>query len=125
LFPISFWHILDKLESSLEEVGCVGRTLASIIIILLYDGHVVHMVKSPYDLHNELKFMKDFHSSICMTINTNKEKVMIIKSRKMTYVNFVYDNKILEEVTSYKYPGINLHLSLTRTIGLQNDKWRV
>ena len=38
-----------------------------------------------------------------MTINTNKTKVMIIKSKKDTYANVVYDNSNLEEVSSYKY----------------------
>ena len=32
-----------------------------------------------------------------MTVNTDKTKVMIIKSNKITYDNFVYDNNNLEE----------------------------
>jgi hypothetical protein len=36
-------------------------------------------------------------------------KVMIIKSNKITYDNFVYDNNILEEVPLYKYLGIDIH----------------
>ena len=44
-----------------------------------------------------------------MTINTEKTKFMIIKSKKDTYVNFVYDNSNLEEVSSYKYLGIDIH----------------
>jgi len=39
-----------------------------------------------------------------MTINTDKTKVTIIKSKKVTYTNFVYDNNNLEEVTSYNIP---------------------
>ena len=46
-----------------------------------------------------------------MTINTDKTKVMIIKS-KDTYTNFVYDNNNLEEVSSYKYLGIDIHHNL-------------
>ena len=38
-----------------------------------------------------------------MTVNTNKTKIMIIKSKKDTYANFIYDNRNLEEVNSYKY----------------------
>jgi hypothetical protein len=34
---------------------------------------------------------------------------MIIKSKNITYYNFVYDNNDLEEVTSNKYLGICLH----------------
>ena len=37
---------------------------------------------------------------------------MIIKSKKNTYSNFVYDNNNLEEVSSYKYLGIDIHHKL-------------
>ena len=47
-----------------------------------------------------------------MTINTGKNKVMIIKYNKITYDTFVYDNNNLEEVTSYKYIGIYIHHKL-------------
>jgi hypothetical protein len=44
-----------------------------------------------------------------MSVSTNKTKVIIFKSRKITYANFVYDNNKFEEVDSYKYLGFNLH----------------
>ena len=47
-----------------------------------------------------------------MTINIGKTKIMIIKSKKDTYANFIYDNRNLEEVTSYKYLGIDIHQKL-------------
>ena len=47
-----------------------------------------------------------------MIVNTNKTKVMIIKSKKDTYANFIYDNRNLEEVTSYKYLRIHIHRKL-------------
>jgi len=34
---------------------------------------------------------------------------MIIKSNKITYDTFVYENNILEKVSSYKYLGIYIH----------------
>ena len=37
---------------------------------------------------------------------------MIIKSKKDTYAYFVYDNRNLEEVSSYKYLGIDIHHKL-------------
>ena len=45
-------------------------------------------------------------------INIDKTKVMIIKSKKDTYANFVYDNRKLEEVSSYKHLGIDIHHKL-------------
>ena len=47
-----------------------------------------------------------------MTVNTDKTKVVIIKSSKLPYDTFVYDNNNLEEVTSYKYPRIDIHHKL-------------
>ena len=47
-----------------------------------------------------------------MTINIDKTKVMIIKSKNDTYANFVCDNSNLEEVSSYKYLGIDIHHKL-------------
>ena len=37
---------------------------------------------------------------------------MIIKSKKDTYANFMYENSNLEEVSSYKYLGIDIHHKL-------------
>jgi hypothetical protein len=47
-----------------------------------------------------------------MNVNTNKMKVMITKSRQITYTNFVYDNNNLEKMTSFKYLVINLRHKL-------------
>ena len=47
-----------------------------------------------------------------MTVNTHKTKNMIIKSKKDTYANFIYDDRNLDEVTSYKYLRIDIHHKL-------------
>ena len=44
-----------------------------------------------------------------MIVNTRKPKIMIIKSKKDTSANFVYDNNNLKELSSYKLPGIDIH----------------
>ena len=61
-----------------------------------------------------------------MSINTDKTKVMIIKS-KDTYANFMYDNSNLEEVSSYKYLGIDIHHKLNWNYSIQkriNGGWK-
>jgi hypothetical protein len=47
------------------------------------------------------------------TVNTDKTKVMIIKSNNITYDTLGYNNNNLEEVTSYKYIGIDIHHKLS------------
>jgi hypothetical protein len=78
-------------------------------IVIVY---IVLMAKSPYELGKQLIILKDFCSSMGMNVNTGKTKVVIIKSKKITYDTFVYDNNILEEVPSYKYLGIDIHHKL-------------
>jgi hypothetical protein len=70
------------------------------------------MTRRPHDLENQLRILKDFFSNMGMTVNTDKTKVMIIKSNKILSDTFVYENNNLKEVTSYKYLGIDIHHNL-------------
>jgi hypothetical protein len=101
------------MEGCLEDAGCVGLTLASKAITLLYADDIVLMAKIPYYLSKQLITLKDFCFRMGITVNTEKTKVMIIKSKRITYNTFVYDNNSLEEVPSYKYLGINIHHKLS------------
>jgi hypothetical protein len=113
LSPILFGIYIDKLENCLEKEGCVGPTLTGIVInLLLYAKDVVLIARSPHDLENLLRILKYFCSNMGMIVNTDKTKVMIIKSIKIPYDTFVYDNNNLEVVTSYKYLGIDIHHKL-------------
>jgi hypothetical protein len=54
-------------------------------------------------------------------------KVIIIESKKITYDNFIYDNKSLEEVSSYKYLIIDIHHKLIWNYSVQemiNGGWK-
>ena len=60
-----------------------------------------------------------------MNVKTHKTKVMIIKSKKDTCANFLYDNRNLEEVSSYKYLGIDIHHKLNYNIEkIINGGWK-
>jgi hypothetical protein len=108
--PTLFGIYIDKLEDCLEEAGCVGPTLIVVVnILLLYVDDIVLMARSPHNIGNQLIIFRDFCSNMGMTVNTNQAKVMIIKSNKITYDAFIYDNNDSEEVTSYKYLGIDIH----------------
>jgi hypothetical protein len=89
LSPTLFSIYIDKLEDCLEDVCCVSLTLASIVIILLlYADDIFLMEKIPYDLGKKLIIHKEFCSSMGMTMNIEKTKVMIIKSKRITYNTF-------------------------------------
>ena len=71
-----------------------------VIILLLYVGDIVLLASCPYNIDKQLRLLKYFFSTMGMSINTDKTKFMIIKSKKDTYANFMYDNSNLEEVSS-------------------------
>jgi hypothetical protein len=76
-----FGIYIDKLENRLEDVVYTYLILIGIVIILLlYANDIVLMPRNPYDLGKQLRILKEFYSSMGMTVNTNKTKVMIIKS---------------------------------------------
>lgn len=55
-----------------------------------------------------------------MIVNTDKTKVVIIKSKNITHHNLFYDNNYLEHVYAYKYLGILTFLiSSSRMIALR------
>jgi len=119
--PLPFFGIyIDKLKDCLEKEGCIISTLTSIVInLLIYADDIVLMERSPNDFENQLIILNDFFSNMGMTINIDKTKVMIIKSNKTPYDTFVYDNKSLEEATSYKYLGIDIHHKLNRNYSIE------
>ena len=92
-FPLSttlFGIYIDKLETSLEEEYCNSTILDGIVIVLLlYAADIVLMEMCPSDLDKQLKIIKYFFSNMGMTVNTDKTKIMIIKSKKDTYANFI------------------------------------
>ena len=44
-----------------------------------------------------------------MTLNTDKTKVMTIKSQNITYANLIYENNNQQLEGCEKYLGINIH----------------
>ena len=98
-----------------------------VVNLLLYADDIVLLARFPSDLDKQLRLLKDFCSTMGMTINIDKTKVMIIKSKKDTYTNFVYDNNNLEEVYSYKYLGIDIHHKLNWNHSIEkriNGGWK-
>jgi hypothetical protein len=65
LSPTLFGIYIDKLEECLEKAGCVVPTLTGIVInLLLYVDDIVLMARSPHDLENQLRILKDFCSNM-------------------------------------------------------------
>ena len=54
-----------------------------IIIIILYDIDISLLERCPYDLDTQLRIIKHCFSSMGMIVNSDKTKVIIIKSEKI------------------------------------------
>ena len=62
-----------------------------------------------------------------MTVNNGKTRIMIIKSKKDTYENSIYDNKNLEELSSYKYLRTDIHHKINWNYSIEkriNGGWK-
>ena len=76
LSPTIFGFYIDKLEGCLEEAGCAGTILVGIVIILLlYDDDSVLLARCPFILDKKLRILKDFCSTMGMTVNIDKQKL--------------------------------------------------
>ena len=56
-----------------------------------------------------------------MTVNNDKTRIMIIKYKKDTYENSIYDKKNLEELSSYKYLRIDIHHKLNWNYNIEKN----
>ena len=77
-----------------------------------YADDIVLMEMCPSDLDKQLIILKKICSNMGMTVSTDMTKIMITKSKKDTYTNFIYDNRKLEEVNPYKYLKIDIQHKL-------------
>ena len=60
-----------------------------------------------------------------MIVNIDKTKVMIIKSKRINYDNFIYNNNYLEKVSSYNYLGIDIHHQLNWNYNIEKRVFKV
>ena len=84
------------------------------------------MARCPSDLDKQLRILKYYFSNMCMTVNTEKTKITIIKSKREN-ANFIYGNRNIEEVTSYKYLRIHIDHKLNWNYSFEkriNGGWK-
>ena len=77
-------------------------------------------------MYDKMRSIQTLLAMVCL-VNTDKTKIMIIKSKKDTYANFVYKNNNLEEVSSYKYLSIDIHHKLNQNYSIEkriNGGWK-
>ena len=81
---------------------------------LMYADDVVVLSESALDLQEKLKKLEAYCADWCLNVNIDKTKVMIFdKAGRVIKSNFVFQNEIIECVSSYRYLG--LHVSASGT----------
>ena len=82
------------------------------MILFLFEGF-------PVILTSNYKFSMCFCCRMSVTINNEKKKIMMIKSKNITDDNLLYDNNNLEHVSSYKYLKIDSRHKLNWTYNIE------
>jgi hypothetical protein len=88
---------------------------------------IIFSILIQIDFDKQLKIIKNFCFSMDMTINIDKIKIIIIKLKMITYVNFRYANNNVEEVILFKYLEIYLHQKLNWNYSIEkkiNGGWK-
>lgn len=81
---------------------------------LMYADDVVILSESASGLQEKLKRLEDYCADWCLNVNVDKTKVMIFnKAGRLFKSNFVFQNRAIECVSSYRYLG--LHFSASGT----------
>jgi hypothetical protein len=128
LSPTRFAIKINKLEVSLKEEG-VGTNLVGIAPRSFFFTQMIlfFLARSPCDLDKKLRILKKNCVIFRMSVNAYKTKVMIIKSRWTTYLDFLYETNITGKVLSYKYHSIDNHNKINWNYSVErriNGGWK-
>jgi hypothetical protein len=112
LSPLLFGLYIDALESRIVALaGYDGPDLVGTAVkLLLYVDDLVLMSKSLRGLQKQHDELNAFCKERDLTVNVKKTKVIVFGSR-VNSSPLHYDGSLVEEVASFCYLGIELHLS--------------
>ena len=104
LFKIFINDLTKYLQNTADPVVLNNRSLHC----LLYADDVILLSKSPEGLQSKIDMLHQYCQNWCLTVNTNKTKVLIFnKAGKYISHDFIFNNVKLECVNKYKYLGIH------------------
>ena len=108
LFKIFINDLPDYFEGTPDPVILDCKSLHC----LMYADDVIILSQSAEGLQQKLNKLQMFCDDWCLDVNINKTKVLIFnKSGKLLNFNFSFRNKLLENVASYRYLGVNFTAS--------------
>ncbi|KAH9312316.1 hypothetical protein KI387_027351 [Taxus chinensis] len=115
LSPTLLGLYIDQLEELLNMEGGEGIWLGEYVIrLLLYADDLILIATSAQGLQKQLLTLEAFCKKIGMQVNISKTKIMVFSNRrKRNQQPFFFEGSTLEEVTDYKYLGIDFNNKLS------------
>jgi len=113
LSPMLFSLFLEDLENYMIMNGNNSLRLKSEacnnmmrLLVLMYADDTVLLSNTQSGLQRMLNSLKNYCKQWGMKVNEAKTKILIFGKKLQSRKDFVFDNKVLEEVCSFKYLGI-------------------
>ncbi len=122
LSPNLFNLFMNDLPLSLnkEEYDLINLH-NEIIPCLLYADDLVLLSRTAHGLQNQLDHLSSFCTQWGLKVNLNKTKIICFnKKGKLVDHKLKYSDVKIENVTSYKYLGIDIHCSGSFNLAIQN-----
>jgi hypothetical protein len=108
LIPNLFNIFINDLSKYLQSSGDAVLLNDRPVNCLMYADDIVLLSTSPQGLQTKLDILKQYCNDWCLTVNTNKTKVLIFnKAGKHIKHTFNFNDSQLECVNRYKYLGIH------------------
>ncbi|KAK3097853.1 hypothetical protein FSP39_013826 [Pinctada imbricata] len=112
LSPSLFKIFINDLPTYLQSTPDPIKLDEKDVHCLMFADDIVLFSKSEVGLQEKLNKLHEYCKDWCLTVNTSKTKIMIFnKAGKLITRKFMFDNKPLECVKSYKYLGIHFSVS--------------
>lgn len=125
LSPLLFILYLSDIETFFRENGCIGLNIDGYndVLMLLYADDLIIFAHSPEDQRKKLRVLEKYCKLNKLVVNIGKTKIVVFRSggraKFADSLNFEYENKNIEIVSSYDYLGIPI---ISSALGYQAAK---
>ncbi|XP_071102020.1 uncharacterized protein [Haliotis cracherodii] len=125
LSPILFALFINDLAIDIESSCAHGIQFHPDVVqlfLLLFADDVILIADTVYGLQKRINVLECYCKDYSLTVNIDKTKVVVFKNGSVLskYEKWVYDGKLLECVTTYKYLGVLFFRNLSWSAHISN-----
>jgi hypothetical protein len=109
--PLMFGLFIDGLEKQMNALeGDAPPMLGQLAVrLLLFADDLTLMSHTPAALQKQLDVLQAFCCERQLIVNVKKTKVVVFEAHKSMCQAFQYEGKVIEQLNSFKYLGVELH----------------